>query len=53
MLLFLNSVALLRNKKYFETELFLKYLKLKNFKTYKITTIFIHFVAKLHKNKNL
>jgi len=46
-------MALLPNKKYFETELLLKYLKQKSFKTYKITTIFMHLVAKLHKNKNL
>ena len=46
-------MTLLRNKKCFETELLLKYLKLKSFKTYKITTIFTHLVAKLHKNKNL
>jgi len=46
-------MALLRNKKYFETEFFLKYLKLKSFKTYIITTIFMHLVAKLHKDKNL
>ena len=46
-------MALLRNKKYFETEFFLKYLKLKSFKAYIITTIFMHLVAKLHKEKNL